>query len=157
MLRKFRVAVFAAAVLWLIVLVQIITTRIYVSQTGFAQAFARNQVTVLQEESQQQNADSRNAENGNICTEGVIPGRLTAEEMEQLAQDLFRSLGGGRVFSGRPYGKQNYYVAYGYTTGLSVNKKVNGKRINMNVAISYDEKKNVTNVILGSPIVNTDF
>ena len=75
MLRKFRVAVFAAAVLWLIVLVQIIATRIYVSQTGFAQAFARNQVTVLQEESQQQNADSRNAENGNICTEGVMPGR----------------------------------------------------------------------------------
>ena len=157
MLRKFRAAVFAAAVLWLIVLVQIIATRVYVSRTGFAQAFARNQVTVLQEESVRQSTDRRNAENGNICTEGTIPGRLTAGEMEQLAQDLFRSLGGGSVFAGRPYGGQNYYTAYGYTTGLPTGRRINGRRINMNVAVSYDEEEDVTHVILGSPIVNTDY
>lgn len=157
MLRKFRIAVFAAAVLWLVVLLQIIITRVYVSNTDFTQAFVRNQVTVLREETAQQNADGRNARQGNICTQGVIRGRLTEQEMKELAQRIFRSLGGGEVMSGNSFRKENYYVAYGYTTGIADYKKIGGKRINMNVAVSYDEKKDVTNVLLGSPIVNTDF
>ena len=48
-------------------------------------------------------------------------------------------------------------TAYGYTTGIKKYKTINGKRINMNVAVSYDEKKDVTNVIFGSPIVNSDY
>ena len=157
MLGKFRAAVFVAAVLWLIVLVQIIITRVFVSNTDFTQAFARNQVTVLQEQTEQQNIDSRNGKKGNVCTQGAIQGKLSKAEMKELAQDMFRTLGGGEVLAADSLMRENYYTAYGYTTGIKTYKMVNGKRINMNVAISYDEKKNMTNVIFGSPIVNSDF
>lgn len=157
MLGKFRAAVIVAAVLWLIVLVQIIMTRVYVSNTDFTQAFARNQVTVLQKQTEQQNTDSRNAEEGNTCTQGAVQGKLSKKEMKVLAQDIFRTLGGSEVLAADSLMSENYYTAYGYTTGINTFKTINGKRINMNVAISYDEKKNVTNVIFGSPIVNSDF
>lgn len=157
MLGKFRAAVIVAAVLWLIVLVQIIMTRVYVSNTDFTQAFARNQVTVLQKQTEQQNTDNRNAEEGNTCTQGAVRGKLSKEEMKVLAQDIFRTLGGSEVLAADSLMSENYYTAYGYTTGINTFKTINGKRINMNVAISYDEKKDVTNVIFGSPIVNSDF
>lgn len=157
MLKKFRVAVFAAAVLWLIVLVQIIVTRVYVSHTAFTQAFARNQVTVLKEETESQNADARNQRAGNLCTQGEVQGKLSLEEMSKLARQIFRTLGGGEVLSAGALSGDNYYTAYGYTTGIAAYKKVNGRRINMNVAISYDEKKDVTKVLFGSPIINSDF
>ena len=157
MLGKFRAAVIVAAVLWLIVLVQIIITRIYVSNTEFTQAFARNQVTVLREQTEQQNKDSRNAKEGNTCTQGAVRGKLSKEEMKALAQDMFRALGGSEVLATDSLMSENYYTAYGYTTGIKAFRTVNGKRINMNVAISYDEKKDMTNVFFGSPIVNSDF
>lgn len=157
MLGKFRAAVIAAAVLWLIVLVQIIITRVYVSNTDFTQAFARNQVTVLQEQTEQQNKDSRNAKEGNTCTQGTVRGKLSKEEMKELAQDMFHAMGGSEVLAADSLVSENYYTAYGYTTGIKKYKTINGKRINMNVAVSYDEKKDVTNVIFGSPIVNSDY
>lgn len=157
MLGKFRIAVFIAAMLWMIVLVQIIVTRIYVSHTDYTQAFARNRITVLWEETEQQNADSRNYRAGNTCMQGMVHGKLSRKEMAELARDLFQTLGGGEIQSGSVDHGGNYYVAYGYTTGIQKNKRVNGKRINMNVAISYDEKKNVTNVVFGTPIINSDF
>lgn len=157
MLGKFRAAVIAAAVLWLIVLVQIMITRIYVSNTSFTQAFARNQVTVLQEQTEQQNKDSRNAEEGNTCTQGVVRGRLSEEEMRELAQDMFRTMGGSEVLAMDSWRNENYYTAYGYTAGIKNYKIINGKRINMNVAISYDEEKDMTNVIFGSPVINSDY
>ena len=157
MLRKFRIAVFAAAVLWLIVLAQIIITRFFVSNTDFTQAFAKNQVTVLREQTERQNEDKRNAEEGNTCTQGAVRGRLTKEQMKELAHDMFRTMGGGEVMSQDSRLSENYYTAYGYTTGIKSYKTINGKRINMNVAVSYDEKRDVTNVLFGSPIINTDF
>ena len=153
MLGKFRAAVIAAAVLWLIVLVQIIITRVYVSNTDFTQAFARNQVTVLQEQTEQQNKDSRNAKEGNTCTQGTVRGKLSKE----VAQDMFHAMGGSEVLAADSLVSENYYTAYGYTAGIKKYKTINGKRINMNVAVSYDEKKDVTNVIFGSPIVNSDY
>lgn len=157
MLKKFRAAVFAAALLWLIVLVQIIVTRVYVSQTAFTQAFATNHITVSEKETKRHNADARNGREGNVCTQGEMPGRLSQEEMCTLARRIFHSLGGGEVLSPGFLPGNNYYTAYGYTTGIAGYKKVNGRRINMHVAVSYDEKKDVTKILFGSPIINSDF
>lgn len=51
----------------------------------------------------------------------------------------------------------DYYVAYGYTMGIDKVKVVNGRKINLNVAMSYDEKEQVTRVIVGTPLINSDF
>lgn len=153
MKQKFKIAVTVAALLWMIVFVQILVTRFYVSHTNFTQAFARNQVTVETSE----NIDSRNIKEGNTCTEGLIRGKLSNDEKEKLAENLFRTMGGGEVMAGSMNNGNNYYVAYGYTSGIKKVKRVNGRRINLNVAISYDEEKDITNVIMGTPLVNSDF
>ena len=51
----------------------------------------------------------------------------------------------------------DYYVAYGYTSGIAFCKKINGQKINLNLAITYDETSDETTVYLGVPLLNTDF
>ncbi len=149
---KFMMAAAAAAVLWLVVLVQIFVTRLYVSDADFTQAFAKNKLVVLRE-----NTDTRNIREGNTCIEGQVVGKMNRDEMAALAENLFRSMGGGKVLESSASSDGDYYVAYGYTVGISDAKRVNGKNINLNVAVSYDEKNNRTNVIMGTPLINSDF
>lgn len=152
MKRKFKIAVWAAALLWIVVLIQIAATRLYVSKTDFVQAFARNQLTV-----EKVNQDRANIQEGNTCLEGYVPGRLSEEEKETLATELFQTMGGASVMAHSEKTGNAYYVAYGYTTGIACYKKVNGHRINLNVAICYEEEKDRTRVIMGTPIINSDY
>ncbi len=167
---KFKCAIGAAAVLWAIVLLQILLTRWHVSHNDFTQAFARNQVTVTVSESEK---DSRNTKEGNDIREGEVSGKLSDKAKRELAESLFRQMGGGVVLdsSETPFvgfkkmaadfydtGKlKQSYVAYGYTNGIDTVRKVNGKSINLTVAMNYDEEKDVTHIIMGSPLVNSDF
>lgn len=150
--RKFKIAIMAAAVLWMVVFIQILVTRIYVANTDFTQAFARNQLTITEK-----NTDSRNVKAGNTCIEGKIFGKMEKEEMAGLAEDLFQSMGGGSVLTGSISSGENYYVAYGYTNGIADAKNVNGRKVNLNVAISYNEREDCTEVIMGTPLINSDF
>jgi hypothetical protein len=150
--KKFTFAIWGAAVLWMVVLIQILTTRVYVSTTGVTQAFARNSLAIVGESS-----DSRDTSEENDCLEGYVPGRLDTVEMEKLADNLFCSMGGGKIMDNESSDGSNYYVAYGYTSGLKKYRKVNGHRINLNVAMQYDETKGYTRVVMGTPLVNSDF
>lgn len=168
MSAKFKCTIGAAAVLWAIVLIQILLTRWHVSETDFTQAFARNQVTVTTSEE-----DSRNKEEGNKVKEGSVPGKLSEEEERELAESLFRQMGGGVVLDSAESPSIAFqamaadfsetgmltesYVAYGYTNGIRTIRKVNGKAINLTVAMKYDEEKDITHIIMGSPLVNSDF
>lgn len=150
--RKFKIAIMTAAVLWMVVFIQIVVTRIYVANNDFTQAFARNQLTITGN-----NNDTRNIKAGNTCIEGKIFGKMDRKEMAELAEDLFRSMGGGSVLTGSISSGENYYVAYGYTNGIANVKNVNGRKVNLNVAISYNESEDCTNVIMGTPLINSDF
>lgn len=150
--KKFKIAVWTAALLWIVVLIQIMATRLYVSNTDFAQAFARNQLTV-----EKVNQDSANIKEGNTCLEGYVPGKMSDGAKEKLVDELFQTLGGTAVLVHSENADGGYYVAYGYTTGLPYYKKVNGKRVNLNAAVRYDEVKGRTCVIMGTPIINSDY
>lgn len=152
---KFKIVAWSAVVLWLVVLMQTVITRLYVSQNAFEQAFARNQIAVEKDTGAEK--DARNIKMGNQCREGDLPGKLTQEAMYELAQELFRDFGGEVVMSSLAATGDNYFVAYGYTRGIEKSKKVNGKSVNLTVALSYDEEKNVTHVVMGTPLVNSDF
>lgn len=141
--------------LWLVVLVQTVITRLYVSRTAFEQAFARNQIAV--EKDSAADTDARNVRVGNQCREGVISGKLGQEEKYKLAQDIFRDFGGEVVMSSVGEQDENYFVAYGYTRGGKKNKNVNGRAVNLTVAISYDEGEDKTHIVLGTPLINSDF
>ena len=157
MLRKFRMIIFLVAALWFVALVQILITRFYVSHTSFTQAFARNQVEVISDETLRQEEDLRNRAQGNQCVVGSVDGKLSESERVELAGKLFGEFGGAAVADSLENIFSDYYVAYGYTTGIKESRNVGGKRINLNVAISYDEEKNKTKIYMGSPLINTDF
>lgn len=150
--KKFKIAVWAAALLWIVVLIQIMITRLYVSRNDFTQAFARNQLTV-----EKVSRDSADLSEGNTCLEGHVQGKMSRDEREKLAAGLFSTLGGTSVMEHSEDAGSGYYVAYGYTTGLSYYKRVNGRRINLNVAICYEEEKDRTRVIMGTPVINCDY
>ena len=98
---------------------------------------------------------------------------LSTEEKRELAESLFRQMGGGVLLDSQEsplVGFQKMaadfqskgifsesYVAYGYTNGIDRVRKVNGKSINLTVAMNYDEEKGITHVVMGSPLVNSDF
>ena len=100
--------------------------------------------------------DTRNTREGNKCVQAFKTGRLSTKEMADTAKALFQTMGGSVVMDHVESGDSGYYVAYGYTTGLDTCKKVNGHRVNMNVAIQYDETKGRTCVTMGTPLINSD-
>lgn len=151
---KFKIILTALVLLWSIAFVQTLITRFYVSKSAFTQAFARNQILVM--ERGETATDTRNTIEGNLCKEGIIAGKLSIEKRQQVAKDIFREFGGAEVMSSQAE-DENYYVAYGYTLGIDKVKIVNGRKINLNVAISYDEKEQVTHIIVGTPLINSDF
>ena len=151
--KKFKIAVTVATVLWIVAALQLVITRIYITENGFTEAFARNHVTVLQKESREENADQRNKAGNNQCLVGEVSGQLSAQEQTRLAADIMKRLG-GRIREQYPVDQASVY--YGYTCGIARNKKVMGHATNLNIAIRYDKNDDKTKVILGSPIYNGD-
>lgn len=154
MKTKFKIILTTLVLLWVIAFVQNIITRVYVSNKSFTQAFARNQIMAT--EKGEAATDTRNTKEGNLCKEGIIAGRLSKEKTKQVAEDIFREFGGAGVMSS-DVENENYYVAYGYTNGIDTVRIVNGRKINLNVAISYDETEQLTHIVVGTPLINSDF
>lgn len=149
MSKKVKFMIYVACTLWIAVFAQIVITKVYVAGNDVTQAFARNQLVI--EES------SRAV--GDVCKEGgwimgKVPGKLSSEQKERIANTFFGYEGGGCLFDQETGG---YYVAYGFTNGIPVVKKVNGKTINMNIAITYDEEEDKSLVYFGVPVINADF
>lgn len=150
MSKKVRRMIYVACTLWIAVFAQIAVTKLCVRQGDVTQAFARNQLAVTEGSSSQIR---------DICRDGgwimgTIPGRLTDAERRRIADSIFGYEGGSRVSE---HTQGGYYVAYGFTSGIDLIKRVNGKTINMNIAISYDENEGKSNIYFGVPIYNGDF
>ncbi len=133
---------------WAIILIQSVATYVYVSHVGYDKILSRYSIALVEDVQ---------AEGGNVCKEGIISGRLSKGEMSQLAEDICRQLGGVEVMTSASEGDENYLVSYGYTLGIQAKKNVNGKNINLNIAMSYNEEADSTYIIIGSPLVNVDF
>ena len=149
MSKKVKLMIYVACTLWIEVFAQIIVTKVFVSQSDVTQAFARNQLVVTE----------GSASIPDICQEGgwvmgKFPGQLNTEQRRRIADNIFGYEGGTRLFE---YTEGGYYVAYGFTSGIEKIKKVNGKTINMNIAITYDETEDKSLVYFGIPIFNRDF
>lgn len=180
--KKVLWMIWTAAVVWAVACIQILTTKYFVSKMDMTQAFARNQLviensedaegagsttvtedgkstgdtTVTEDGKDTSTEDTRNTREGNKCVQAFKTGRLSTKEMADTAKALFQTMGGSVVMDHVESGDSGYYVAYGYTTGLDTCKKVNGHRVNMNVAIQYDETKGRTCVTMGTPLINSD-
>ena len=83
--------------------------------------------------------------------EGNQEGDLTSEQKHDLAQLLVEELQGEIALE---YDEGDLYTVYGYTGMLKEYVTTMDTKINIQIAISYNEVSNKTRIILATPIIN---
>ena len=53
--------------------------------------------------------------------------------------------------------REDTYVVYAYTPMIEEYKKVGKDKINLTIAIVYNEESHTTEVLLATPLLNEDF
>ena len=108
---------------------QFAMTRFYLSHNDATQAFARNQLILESDVDSFQNLSQKGGQ-----IKGHLSGEMTSSQKEQLASRLFHVWGGVLKDTRQT---SDYYVAYGYTSGIAFCKKINGRKITMKHAARF--------------------
>ncbi|MBH1940717.1 YwmB family TATA-box binding protein [Mobilitalea sibirica] len=83
--------------------------------------------------------------------EGSLNGRLTLNEKDRIANLLVEELKGDIAIK---YDEEDLYTVYGYTGLINEFVTSTGSKVNIHIAITYDEKEDKTKVLLATPIIN---
>ncbi len=81
---------------------------------------------------------------------GDYAGYLPLERRNEITEDILDSLGAEIVYE---YRKEDLYTIYAYTAGLDNYITVEGKKINLHIAMSQNEDHYRTTLYLASPIL----
>ena len=92
--------------------------------------------------------------NVNMNLVGSIEGTLNSTEKNELADGLLDRLGAKVVTENRD---RDIFTIYAYSKGAGSYITIGGNKINMNIAIGYDEEQDRTKVYLASPINSLDY
>lgn len=88
-----------------------------------------------------------------IHVNGEYSGELSTEQKDVITMELLEQLDAKIVAEHR----QDTYVVYAYTSKIEEYKKVGKDKVNLTIAISYNEQENCTNIMLATPLLNQDF
>lgn len=88
------------------------------------------------------------------CLLGKINGKLNEEQKSSLKDKVFRSVLAGekQQFS---YGSMSTIL--GYTPFIRQSLFMEGNKVNLQLVIRYNEKTNLTTIMLGSPIIDIEY
>ena len=92
--------------------------------------------------------------NANMNLVGSIEGTLNSTEKNELVDGLLDRLGAKVVAENRD---SDIFTIYAYSKGAGSYITIGGNKINMNIAIGYDEEQDRTKVYLASPINSLDY
>ena len=92
--------------------------------------------------------------NVNMNLVGSLEGALNSTEKNELADGLLDRLGAKVVTENRD---NDIFTIYAYSKGAGSYITIGGNKINMNIAIGYDEEQDRTKVSLASPINSLDY
>lgn len=81
-------------------------------------------------------------------------GKLTNAQQKQTIKQYLYHFGAKELKSDVI---ENMEHGYGYTEKMKDFRVVDGRKINIHIAFSYDEQKNKTRLYLATPFLNTDF
>lgn len=90
----------------------------------------------------------------NICMTGSIAGRLNEMELEAVCEGIIESAHADKV-EGMQEGGLVSVSAFSPVIDDSV--RVNGKRINLNIAIRYNSYEGRTYIWLATPVITTEY
>jgi hypothetical protein len=85
---------------------------------------------------------------------GEYPGQLSYKKQNQEVKHLFHNLKAQVVSE---INEDGIYTVYGYTKMVKDYMQVFRHKINLNVAFSYNEERNITNLYLATPIISGDY
>ena len=92
--------------------------------------------------------------NVNMNLVGSLEGALNSTEKNELADGLLDRLDAKVVTENRD---NDIFTIYAYSKGAGSYITIGGNKINMNIAIGYDEEQDRTKVYLASPINSLDY
>jgi len=87
----------------------------------------------------------------NMQINGTCQGKLTLEEMNEIADSMVTDLQGKIAYANR---QDNLYTIYAYSGLLDEYVNSVGNKINIHIAIDYDEDTDSTRILLGTPVIN---
>lgn len=85
---------------------------------------------------------------------GRIPGKLTVDAAGRKADALFGSLQAKVVSENK---SSDLYTAYAYTGLVKGSIEAGGKQFNLNLAVTYDEERDITNFCLATPVIMDEY
>jgi hypothetical protein len=88
------------------------------------------------------------------CLIGWLDGKLMDGESQTMLKSAFTAIDGIIVDK---LVQDHYVSAIGFSSAIADCLQVNGKRINLNIAIRYSQYENRTYVIIGSPIITREY
>lgn len=89
-----------------------------------------------------------------VSLKGKYPGDLNLEEKNVIANDLLEKLDTNIKTQQR---SDDMYVIYGYSKYISEYKKVGNQKINVSLAMNYNEEEESTYIYLSTPLINEDY
>jgi hypothetical protein len=92
--------------------------------------------------------------NVNMNLVGSLEGALNSTEKNELADGLLDRLDAKVVAENRD---SDIFTIYAYSKGAGSYITIGGSKINMNIAIGYDEEQDRTKVYLASPVNSLDY
>lgn len=85
---------------------------------------------------------------------GTIPGKLTLEKKNELGDQLLKKMSAKVV---QEYRSEELFTIYGYTKNLDSYENICGKKMNVNIAITYDEEEDESRIYLATPYMMEDY
>lgn len=85
---------------------------------------------------------------------GELPGKPGKEECQNKIDELLDGISASVC---RSFEDGNVYTVYGYTEWIDEYMWINGEKVNVNAAVTYDEIKNSTCFYLAVPVIDGDY
>lgn len=87
----------------------------------------------------------------NMQVNGNYKGKLTLDEMNEIANGMVTNLQGKIAYANR---QDDLYTIYAYSGLLDEYVNSIGNKINIHIAIHYDEETDNTKILLGTPVIS---
>lgn len=90
----------------------------------------------------------------NSCITGCFDGRLDNKKLNGICSNIFIKANASKVEGIRD---NNLISVSAYTRAIGESVEVNGKKVNLNIAVRYNSYENKTYIWLATPVITTEY
>jgi hypothetical protein len=90
----------------------------------------------------------------NSCITGCYNGKLDNNKLNDICFNIFKEANANKVEGIRD---NNLISVSAYTAAIGESVEVNGKKVNLNIAVRYNSYENKTYIWLATPVITTEY